>query len=108
MFGAQGRKVVKAYAWAWVQENGPVPEGLELDHLCLVKLCVRTSHLEPVTHGVNVSRARKARTTCRWGHDLADAAIRKRDGARLCRRCQREWNAAYRARKPKASTTAKV
>jgi hypothetical protein len=36
---------------------GPVPEGLELDHLCRVKLCVRPEHLEPVTHPENMQRA---------------------------------------------------
>ena len=33
-----------------------VPLGLELDHLCEVKLCVNPAHLEPVTHQENVIR----------------------------------------------------
>lgn len=97
-FSLTGRKITKAHIWSWTDANGPVPEGLELDHVCRVKLCVRPSHLEPVTHGENVSRARKARTTCRWGHDLSDAAIRKSDGARLCRTCTREWSRAFKQR----------
>jgi hypothetical protein len=49
---------------------GPVPEGLELDHLCLVKICVRPAHLEPVTHLENVLRGGA------WGQDArAKAAI---------------------------------
>lgn len=36
---------------------GPVPEGLELDHLCRVTLCVRPDHLEPVTHRENMWRS---------------------------------------------------
>jgi len=40
---------------------GPIPEGLELDHLCMVTGCVSPFHLEPVTRSVNMSRARKAR-----------------------------------------------
>lgn len=35
---------------------GPVPEGLELDHLCRVRNCVNPAHLEPVTHLLNVRR----------------------------------------------------
>lgn len=100
-FSDTGRVVVKAHIWAWEAEHGPTPDGLELDHLCRVKLCVRPSHLEAVTHGENVSRARKARTRCRRGHDLTDPAnvrIRQRDGARICRACAREHDAAWRER----------
>ena len=35
---------------------GPVPEGLELDHLCRSPECVRPDHLEPVTHAENMRR----------------------------------------------------
>lgn len=34
--------------------NGPVPEGLELDHLCGVPSCVSPAHLEPTTHQGNI------------------------------------------------------
>jgi hypothetical protein len=34
-----------------------IPEGLILDHLCNVKLCVNPEHLEPVTYSVNTKRA---------------------------------------------------
>jgi hypothetical protein len=36
---------------------GPVPEGLQIDHVCLNKLCCNPSHLEPVTGLENVRRA---------------------------------------------------
>lgn len=36
--------------------NGPIPAGLELDHTCEEKLCVRPDHLEAVTHKENVRR----------------------------------------------------
>jgi hypothetical protein len=36
---------------------GPIPEGLELDHLCRNAACCNPSHLEPVTRQENVRRA---------------------------------------------------
>lgn len=41
-----------AYEW----EHGPVPAGLQLDHLCRVKNCVRPDHLELVTVQENIRR----------------------------------------------------
>lgn len=35
---------------------GPVPEGLELDHLCHSEHCLNPDHLEPVTHKENCRR----------------------------------------------------
>ena len=46
---------------AWELENGPVPEGFELDHLCRNRACVNLEHLEPVTHRENVVRRFSAR-----------------------------------------------
>lgn len=40
---------------------GPVPDDLELDHLCRIRLCVNPAHLEPVTHLENTRRAVQAR-----------------------------------------------
>lgn len=95
-----------AYEW----EHGPVPDGLDLDHLCRVRNCVRPSHLEPVTRGVNLLRgetllAKAAATThCPQGHAY-DAENTRYDmrGHRFCRRCknayQREWERRKQRRK---------
>lgn len=59
-----------AYRIAWEDENGPVPEGLELDHTCNNTACVRPAHLEPVTHQENMRRRFERRETCPNGHPV--------------------------------------
>lgn len=46
---------------AWEAVYGPVPKGHELDHLCRVRACINTEHLEPVISAVNVQRGDRAR-----------------------------------------------
>lgn len=45
-----------AHRVAYIAICGPIPQGLELDHLCENKLCVNPDHLEAVTHRENVIR----------------------------------------------------
>lgn len=42
----------------WVDRHGPVPDGLELDHVCGIRRCCNPDHLEPVTHVENLRRHR--------------------------------------------------
>lgn len=52
-----GDRKVYAHRQMYEQARGPVPPGLELDHLCRVHACVNPDHLEPVTRQENVRRA---------------------------------------------------
>lgn len=52
-----------AHRFAYEELVGPIPDGMELDHLCRNTACVRPDHLEPVTAHENRRRewiARKA------------------------------------------------
>jgi hypothetical protein len=51
---------------------GPVPDGLQLDHLCLNKLCLKPAHLEPVTPKQNVNRHHIAKFGCASGPNTDD------------------------------------
>lgn len=50
-----------AHKVAYEMLVGPVPPGLELDHLCRVRCCINPAHLEPVTKSVNALRGIAAR-----------------------------------------------
>ena len=78
---------------------GPIPEGLVLDHLCRVRLCVNPVHLEPVTQSENMLRAQPltwnyyaTREQCKNGHVYTEenTLIDKTYGYRRCRTCNRD------------------
>jgi DNA-binding XRE family transcriptional regulator len=78
----------QAHRVAWERANGPVPEGLELDHLCRVRACVNPDHLEPVSRQENMrrssialaakmaARSAFAATRARLGESRPDTALR--------------------------------
>ena len=46
---SDGGRTTPAHRYAYRQYVGPIPDGLDLDHLCLHRTCVNPWHLEPVT-----------------------------------------------------------
>src|SRR3990167_8037879 len=56
---ARDGKIIKASRYYWEILNGPMPKGLEPDHLCRVRACVNPTHIEPVTHAENCRRGSK-------------------------------------------------
>lgn len=50
-----------AHILVWEEHNGPVPAGLQLDHLCRNRACVNPDHLEPVKQRENLRRGRGTR-----------------------------------------------
>lgn len=111
-------KLRRVHRVAWELFNGPVPDGLELDHRCHTdadcdlgpacphRPCWNPDHLEPVTHRENVLRgtspsARHAvKTHCPKEHPLSgdNLYVIPSTGGRQCRLCRddvrRAWNLA--------------
>ena len=79
---------------------GPIPEGLQIDHLCRRPDCVNPAHLEPVTQIENMRRGIKGvlTTHCPQGHEYSEANtyIDPRN-SRRCRQCKRQSDAKYRS-----------
>lgn len=78
---------------------GPIPEGLQIDHLCRVRDCVAPDHLEPVTGQENTRRGilserrgahERAKTHCRNGHPfIPENLVNRSRPGRDCKICHR-------------------
>lgn len=82
-----------AHRYAYEQTVGPIPNGLQLDHLCRVHACVNPDHLEPVTNrenvlrGVGTSAVNARKTHCIHGHPLSGDNLMVYGSWRKCRTC---------------------
>ena len=85
----------RAHRFSYEMFVGPIPDDMELDHLCRVRHCVNPFHLEIVNHRENVLRGTSplavnaAKDRCIRGHWLVEGNIyhRKSGGLRACRQC---------------------
>lgn len=97
-FGQHNYKNVVAHRFAYELLIGPIPNGKVLDHIeCNNRACVNPGHLNPCTSKVNILRGvspsalNSRKTYCKHGHPLIaeNMRIRKLDGSRVCRPCER-------------------
>ena len=99
-----GRNMRRVHKLVYEAIHGPVPSGLELDHLCRNRRCCNPAHLEAVTKSVNQkrglaglasSRRAAAITHCPSGHEYNEANsyyVKTNRGGRgrKCKQCNRE------------------
>lgn len=85
-----------AHRYAYELMVAPIPEGLEIDHLCGARNCVNPKHLEAVPHRENLLRGNTitarhaAKTHCPQGHAYDRVNTHwTLAGTRKCRACNR-------------------
>lgn len=78
---------------------GPIPNGMQIDHLCRNRACFNPAHLDVVNNRTNFLRGNHpsavGRRNRRCRNDLHDMTgdnvmIIKRDGSRRCKACYQE------------------
>lgn len=52
-FGIGWPRTALAHRWAYEETHGPIPDGMQIDHICRVRTCVRPEHLRVVTNKQN-------------------------------------------------------
>jgi len=95
-----------AHRWSYEYFNGPIQDGMQIDHLCRVRRCVNPKHLEQVTCSENLARGNtvnainRKKTHCIRNHEFTEinTGIDFR-GDRYCRECARQKALKFRAKK---------
>lgn len=124
LFGANGKRGM-AHRWSYEHHVGPIPDGMEIDHVCHTRAvragtceggddcqhrrCVNPAHLDVVTRVENVARGNGhgRETHCPQGHPYNDEnTYITPNGWRDCRRCINRRAREYRQRRRQRSRDA--
>ena len=101
---SMGPKKVQAHVFGWTMNNGPMPDGLVVDHTChngsgcpggvtcLHRACQNPAHWEAVTAAENTSRGeggryQREKTHCPKGHEYTEENTYHYKGGRSCIQC---------------------
>ena len=77
------RRPRRAHRLAYEMERGPIPDGLDLDHICRVRRCVNPWHLRPLSRRENTlaegslspARSNFLKTRCMRGHPFSGGNV---------------------------------
>jgi hypothetical protein len=103
---ADGRShMITHHRATWTATNGPVPDGMTLDHICCVKRCVQPEHLRVLSMEANGRRGNRGveaaiEGECLNGHGPMTRKERTMRGRRItvphCLQCDRDAQRRYR------------
>jgi len=87
-YGKLSRALAHRFAYAiWV---GPLIDGMDVDHLCRNRSCVRPDHIRLATISENRGQSRRSRPACPQGHAYTpENTYVWRVGTRQCYACSR-------------------
>jgi hypothetical protein len=102
-----GGKTIGAHRISFEIHKGEIPEGLQIDHICKKRGCVRPDHLEVVTQRENLLRSNTVafinsnKTHCPQGHQYTPENIYKKVShgkvqGRKCKTCTDIFHHNYR------------
>jgi len=93
-------RLLRAHRAAYEMTHGEIADGMVVDHLCRVTLCVNPSHLEIVDQRTNILRGlapsalNAVKTHCKRGHEFTPTNTRQMStGGRSCLTCEVEYHA---------------
>ncbi|WP_345761703.1 HNH endonuclease signature motif containing protein [Diaminobutyricibacter sp. McL0608] len=93
-------RTFRAHRLSYETRVGPIPEGMQLDHTCERRDCIRPEHLEPVTNFENtVRRFLRQGATRERAEELATQELDRMAESRKADRYAREQAAAAGIRK---------
>lgn len=91
--------VTLAHRVAWIASNGPIADGMTVDHTCKQRRCVNVEHLRILTNYENARRTFGRDWPlgqCANGHPVEGEP-------RHCPECNAEWQRSYQERKRAAA-----
>jgi hypothetical protein len=95
-----------AHRVSYILYKTSIDSGLQIDHICRNRKCIKPEHLEVVTPSENIKRSMPYRTSwgrrnrtlrkeCSYGHPLENNTYKRGE----CKTCVKIYNKAYRLRR---------
>lgn len=62
-----GQRVVRVHRWSYEQANGPIPEGMDIDHICGNRACAEPKHLRATNRKQNMENLTRTNANSETG-----------------------------------------